>query len=134
MKTIEELLKELEGVAEKLSSTKHLPIDSLHMAVGLSSEVGELLGIEKKAYFQNHPIDELGVKLEVGDILFYLLGYLRDRGYPLRECLIAVLAKLEYRYPSGKFDEEASVNRSTEAERFAATYAIGGDRIERREA
>lgn len=64
MKTTEELLGELESAAEKLSSTKHLPIDSLHMAVGLSSEAGELLGIEKKAYFQNHPIDELSVKLD----------------------------------------------------------------------
>jgi NTP pyrophosphatase (non-canonical NTP hydrolase) len=124
LETTNDLLWQLSEMAEGLSSTNGKPIDALHMAVGLVGESAEVLEMEKKAYFQYHRIDDMSFRMEIGDLLFYLLGLLEIREVPIQECIVAVLAKLRQRYPDGQFDAEKSRERCKLAERQAAMYAV----------
>lgn len=69
------LAKKGEDILDKMSSMKmHL----LHMAIGMSGEVGELLEIHHKAMTADIPeyeIDRAHVLEELGDFAFYLEGW-----------------------------------------------------------
>lgn len=97
----------------------------LHCAMGLTTEVGELMDILKRHLFYGTPIDFVHIKEEFGDLEWYTaLGYdvlvnkLEDlsRGN-VREVIQGMnIAKLQKRYPE-KFTEHHAVNRDLETER-----------------
>ena len=134
MKSTLDLLNELRTMAKRLSSTKDdAGEDRTHMAVGLATEACEVLGIEKKHRYQEHgPLwAESRIPAEVGDTLFYLLGYLDAVDLDIRDCIVAVLAKLRYRYPTGEFRPEDTLYRDKDGEQAAVMGAIARDREER---
>jgi NTP pyrophosphatase (non-canonical NTP hydrolase) len=82
-------------------------------SIGICSEGGELLDIVKKILFQGkEPTPELRekIKLELGDVMWYVQQILIWSGWSLEEVLAENTKKLSGRYPEG-FSVEKSENR-----------------------
>jgi NTP pyrophosphatase (non-canonical NTP hydrolase) len=82
-------------------------------AMGICGEAGELMDhIKKWLYHGNgHPLDQEYVKLELGDLLFYISVEAAANGLTLSEVIEANIAKLNGRYKAG-FTSEESANRA----------------------
>lgn len=80
---------------------------SLHMAVGVSGEAGELLDAIKKAVIYNKPLDRENVIEELGDLEFYMEGLRQGLGITRNETIQANIAKLGKRYSQGYSDKAA---------------------------
>ena len=81
--------------------------------IGICSEGGELLDLVKKVLFQGkEPTPELRkkIKLELGDVMWYVQQVLIWGGWSLNEVLAENTKKLSGRYPEG-FSVEKSENR-----------------------
>lgn len=90
-------------------------IHAIHMIMGLSGEVGELLDAIKKHVMYRKPLDMLNVIEELGDIEFYLQGLRAAVGVSREECLDANILKLTKRYPDLCFSNEAAQARADKA-------------------
>lgn len=80
-------------------------------ALGVEGEAGEVADLVKKHIGHGHPLDVEKLKLELGDVLWYVAGLASVIGVTLSEVATANIAKLEKRYPNG-FSTEASMNRA----------------------
>ena len=81
--------------------------------IGICSEGGELLDLVKKLLFQGkEPTPELRekIKLELGDVMWYVQQVLIWGGWSLNEILAENTKKLSGRYPEG-FAVDKSENR-----------------------
>ena len=81
--------------------------------IGICSEGGELLDLVKKLLFQGkEPTPELRekIKLELGDVMWYVQQVLIWGGWSLEEVLAENTKKLSGRYPEG-FSVDKSENR-----------------------
>ena len=81
--------------------------------IGICSEGGELLDLVKKLLFQGkEPSPELRekIKLELGDVMWYVQQVLIWGGWSLNEVLAENTKKLCVRYPEG-FSVDKSENR-----------------------
>ena len=81
--------------------------------IGICSEGGELLDLVKKILFQGKkPTPELRhkIKLELGDVMWYVQQVLIWGGWSLNEVLAENTNKLSGRYPEG-FSVDKSENR-----------------------
>ena len=81
--------------------------------IGICSEGGELLDLVKKLLFQGkEPTPELRekIKLELGDVMWYVQQVLIWGGWSLNEVLAENTKKLSGRYPEG-FSIDKSENR-----------------------
>lgn len=88
----------------------------LHAAMGIATEAGEFMDPLKKALFYGKEVDEVNLKEEIGDILWYI-GIACDALDTTVELEMArVLAKLQVRYPD-KFEDYLATNRDLAAER-----------------
>jgi len=83
--------------------------DSLHMAVGVAGEAGELLDAIKKYSIYNKPLDRENVVEELGDLEFFMEGL---RQISREETLVHNRAKLSKRYADKKFSNEAAQIRA----------------------
>jgi len=89
------LAKDGAAIARELTPSE---AHQLHMAMGISSEAGELLEAVKKAAIYNKPIDRENVVEELGDLEFYM-EVLRQALLITREETIEYnMAKLTKRY------------------------------------
>ena len=82
-------------------------------SIGICSEGGELLDLVNKILFQGkEPTPELRekIKLELGDVMWYVQQVLIWGGWSLNEVLAENTKKLSGRYPEG-FSVEKSENR-----------------------
>ena len=82
-------------------------------AIGICSEGGELLDLVKKILFQGkEPTPELRgkIKLELGDVMWYVQQVLIWSGWTLEEVLAENTKKLTGRFPEG-FSVDKSENR-----------------------
>ena len=82
-------------------------------AIGICSEGGELLDLVKKILFQGKkPTPELRhkIKLELGDVMWYVQQVLIWSSWTLEEVLAENTKKLSGRYPEG-FSVDKSENR-----------------------
>ena len=82
-------------------------IHTLHMAVGISGESGELLDAVKKAVIYRKPLDRENVVEELGDLEFYMEGLRQGLGISRSEVLEANIRKLSKRYQDGYSDKAA---------------------------
>ena len=85
-------------------------------AMGLSGEAGEFSEIVKKVVFHGKPFSEetkAHASKELGDVIFYWTNACRALGLDPNEVINANVAKLEARYPGGKFDAHYSEHRNT---------------------
>lgn len=104
-----------EVVAQRMAAA----FDIFHGAVGICTEAGELMEQMKKHIFYGKPLDDINVKEEVGDLLWYLALTCKGAGFTFEEAMEANIAKLKARYPAGVFDEKFCHDRDHEAERKA---------------
>jgi len=89
---------------------------TLHMAVGVSGEAGELLDAVKKAAIYRKPIDRTNVIEELGDIEFYIEGLRQGLGITREETIAANIAKLGKRYEGFQYSDKAAQDRADKAE------------------
>lgn len=90
--------------------------DIIHMLFGMSTEVGELTDIFKKALAYNSNIDWVNVEEEIGDIMYYVASFCYINAIDLEKVIETNVQKLESRYPE-KFTEYHANNRNLEKER-----------------
>ena len=85
---------------------------SLHMAVGIAGEAGELLDAVKKAAIYRKPIDRANVVEELGDLEFYMEGLRQGLGITRQEVLDHNIVKLSKRYSSGTYSDKHAQERA----------------------
>ena len=93
-----------------------LQAHTLHMAVGISGEAGELLDAIKKHVVYQKPLDRENVVEELGDLEFYMEGLRQATGITREECLKANVAKLGKRYSGGTYSNEDAQLRADKPE------------------
>ena len=82
----------------------------VNYGLGIAGEAGEVADLIKKATFHGHIVDQVEIKKELGDVLWYLANIARLAGLTLDDVAEANIAKLQKRYPRG-FSVEDSINR-----------------------
>lgn len=117
---------DVDGIANRLYNTNGIgpkrdeynkkSIDLLHAAMGMVTESGEFMDMMKKHIFYGKPQDEVNLKEEIGDIMWYAAIALEALGSSFDEVMEKNIAKLQARYPE-KFTTDKAVNRDLEKER-----------------
>lgn len=87
----------------------------IHMVMGISGEVGELLDAVKKSVIYKKPLDLENVVEELGDIEFYLEGFRQGLSIKRELTLAGNIAKLEKRYSAGSYSNQAAQERADKA-------------------
>jgi NTP pyrophosphatase (non-canonical NTP hydrolase) len=90
--------------------------DQLHMAIGISTEAGEILDTFKKSFAYGNNLDIVNVKEELGDCMWYVSNLMRMLDLSLEDVLQLNVDKLRSRYKYGWSKEEAN-NRDLNKER-----------------
>lgn len=80
-------------------------------AMGLAEEGAEVLSHYKKAIEQGRNIDQLKLRQELGDVLYYLKLACMDMGITFADLTDTLDEKLKKRYPEG-FSAQAAKNRA----------------------
>jgi NTP pyrophosphatase (non-canonical NTP hydrolase) len=86
--------------------------DLLHMSLGITGEVGELVDAIKKHVIYRKDIDFENVKEELGDIMFYMVGLCHIFGLELYQVIEANREKLEKRYSLGAYSDQQAQQRA----------------------
>lgn len=106
---VRRLAKPGDKIVESLTpETAH----TLHMAIGVSGEAGELLDAVKKAAIYNKPLDVENVIEELGDLEFYMEGLRQGLGITRVQTLQANIDKLGDRYHKGVYDDQQAQQRA----------------------
>lgn len=100
----------------------------LHAAMGLTTEAGEFMDGLKKALFYGRMVDEVNLREEIGDLLWYIAIACDALDTTIEMEMARVIQKLMTRYPD-KFENFLANNRDLEAER-AVLEQPDGARIE----
>ena len=108
-----EYTKETQRTAPFLGSDF---LDQLHMAIGISTEAGELLDSYKKAFAYGKELDTVNIGEELGDLLWYMSNLMRMLGIDFENVLDINTKKLRQRYPN-KFEFDKAINRDLRSER-----------------
>lgn len=103
------LVKPGQAIIDSLTPSK---ANSLHMAVGISGEAGELLDAIKKAVIYNKPLDRENVIEELGDLEFYMEGLRAELGITREQTIESNIAKLGVRYSSGSYSDKQAIQRA----------------------
>ena len=103
------LCKSGETIAQELTGSD---AHTLHMAVGISGESGELLDAVTKATIYRKPIDHENVIEELGDLEFYMEGLRQGLNITREETLEANIAKLGKRYEGLTYSDTAAQVRA----------------------
>lgn len=98
-------------------------IDSLHMVLGMVTESAELADNFKKKLAYDRQLDFVNMKEELGDILWYIVGFCIINDFTLADVLEANIRKLSVRYNNGFTKQEAEI-RDLDKEREALEYGI----------
>ena len=111
------LVKPGSDIIESLTPAK---ANTLHMAVGVAGEAGELLDAIKKHVVYNKPIDRENIVEELGDLEFYMEGLRQELDISREECLEYNIKKLltsdKARYKLGTYtDNQAQARADKEA-------------------
>lgn len=105
-----------EKSARTLSKLSSKLEDNLHMTLGLVTESAEIADVYKKKIAYAKEVDEINVKEELGDLMFYVVNFCNINGWDLRDILDTNITKLQVRYPES-FSNEKALNRDLDAER-----------------
>lgn len=94
-------LNEYQKIAVSMAaSVTNSKIDIATFALGLTGESGEIADIIKKHVAQGHDLNVEKIKLECGDVLWYLAVLTHVLEIPLQDVLQANIDKLTKRYPN----------------------------------
>lgn len=91
----------------------------IHEALGMMSEIGEIADALKKHIIYKRALDDINLLEESGDIFWYQALFLTAVKKSFEDAFEKNIAKLQLRYPEGKFTVEAATKRDLEAERRA---------------
>lgn len=105
----------LQGYELKRGHTEKM-VNLLHASMGLSTEAAEFTDALKKHIFYGKELDEVNLKEEIGDILWYAAIALEALGSDFESVMQTNIDKLSARYPD-KFTEELAENRDLDTER-----------------
>jgi NTP pyrophosphatase (non-canonical NTP hydrolase) len=105
---------DFEAIKGRLTGDKELRV--LHAGMGLVTESGEFLDAIKKAVFYGKPLDEVNLKEEIGDLLWYCAIAVDALNGDFESIMQTNIDKLKARYPE-KFTEERAEERNLELER-----------------
>jgi len=106
---VSDLCKPADQILEEF---EELDCHLIHMIMGVSGEVGELLDAIKKTVIYGKMIDMDHVIEELGDIEFYLEGLRQGLGLNRDEILQANIDKLQKRYSSGSYSDKEAKDRA----------------------
>lgn len=95
-----------------LNSLTPEKMETLHYAVGISGEAGELLDAVKKYVVYNKDLDRENVVEELGDIEFFLEALRARLGIRREETILGNKRKLAKRYSSGKYSDKQAQERA----------------------
>lgn len=116
--TMQELtLNEYQRLAQRTSNEEHDDFKNVALKkidngiLGLCGETGECADLWKKSRHQGHTLDVDKLADECGDVLWYVAELAAGLGLTLEEVARRNVAKLEKRYPKGRFEAERSINR-----------------------
>ena len=87
-----------------------------HALYGIMSEAGEIADCIKKNVIYGKPLDEVNLREELGDLMWYIALAANTMNWDLEEILDENNAKLEKRYPIGSFSEEQAIARADKVE------------------
>jgi len=102
--------------ADILADLSPASAHTLHMAVGISGESGELLDAVKKGAIYNKPYDRENIVEELGDLEFYMEGLRQSFGITREETIDANIAKLGERYSEGTYSNKQAQERADKSE------------------
>lgn len=80
-----------------------------HALHGMVGEIGEIHSIYQKI-FQGHDAEDIHIKKEVGDLLWFIAEYCTANGWELEDIMKMNIDKLRARFPDG-FEAEKSIHR-----------------------
>ena len=103
-----------DEIESRLKSKKML--QTLHAAMGVSTEAGELLDAVKKHVYYGKKLDEVNMLEEVGDLFWYLAILADELGFDFKQAMEKNINKLQARYGE-KFSEERAITRNLSQER-----------------
>lgn len=78
--------------------------------MGLVTEAAEIADIYKKHLAQNQPLNIEHIKIELGDIMWYIKGLLNVHGLTLEQVLQSNVDKLKQRYGEA-YSHEAALTK-----------------------
>lgn len=96
-------------------------MEHMHAALGVAGEAGELADAIKKHVVYGKPLDRANIVEELGDLRFYMQQIMNMHGITEEEVLQGNATKLNKRYPSGGYSNEAAIARADKALEFSAT-------------
>lgn len=106
---VAKLKKDGYDIMKQLSIAK---ADLLHMALGITTEAGELGDAIKKHAIYSKPIDIENIVEELGDLEFFLEGLRQRLGITREETIAQNIKKLGVRYKDFEYsDEQAHLRR-----------------------
>jgi NTP pyrophosphatase (non-canonical NTP hydrolase) len=113
-----DIWKEYADLVNRLKSNEFNPVSSdfMHSAFGCATESGEILDAIKKAIFYGRNLDEINLREEYGDLLWYIQLGLNALGLTIDDVVQTNMSKLIARY-GDKFSSEKAVNRDLTTER-----------------
>ena len=89
---------------------------TLHSAMGICTEAGELMDALKKFIFYGKDLDVVNIKEELGDLNWYVALMCNNLNISLEDIWETNIEKLAARYPD-KFTEKDALNRNLDKER-----------------
>ena len=89
-------------------------LTALHMVMGMTTEVGELVDVFKKNMAYGKPIDWVNVEEEIGDLMWYIVNFCTEYDIDLESVLDKNISKLQKRFPDKVFSSEHAINRNVE--------------------
>ena len=98
-----------------LEDFEEMDAHMIHMIMGMSGEVGELLDAIKKTVIYGKELDREHVIEELGDIEFYMEGLRQGLGLNRDDILAANISKLNKRYLSGSYSDNEAKERADKA-------------------
>jgi len=101
---------EYQALAQRTSANKEFHGKLMNGVLGLNGEAGEAADVVKKHMYQGHPLDQVKLIKELGDVLWYVAETCEALGIPMETVARANIKKLYDRYPEG-FTPENSMNR-----------------------
>lgn len=116
LKDTKRRIKELRTLDIENRSNEEVHVDArlFHSVVGITTESVELL--RAIDLYLKHPIDQINIKEEFGDVMWYLAIGIDQLDVSWDEVLERVIAKLKSRYPD-KYSDESANNRDLDTER-----------------
>lgn len=122
-----DLVKKKKFYNKDVSITSSVPADlkfyredsgenTLHAAIGLTTECGEILEAVMKHKYCGSELDTVNIKEEIGDLMWYMAILLRDHDIDLFDAMETNIKKLRARYGE-KFSAEKAIHRDLSTER-----------------